>query len=509
MTFLQHLRVEDNKTTGWNDAPGFKSTLNANLDLYSRAGTMRFASDEDIVRYFNSAFKEDATLAMKNLFYIRDVKQGMGERNFFDVVIKHLATHETDIFKKVVKLIPFYGSWADVRKIIGSEDLTDEQVMPTVKLMHKALVEDLARLDSGEPITLVAKWAPSVGSKNKVHKLALRRLLSFTGMKEKVYRKMISRMREQLSLVEHKLTEKKTDKIDYSQVPSQAFKKYTKAFFRNDGERFEEFLNRANEGEVKVNAGTLHTHQLVTEYFGSIWNNFMGENKAIEAQWKNLPKPQANSLNVLPMVDVSGSMSGLPMEVAVSIGIFLSENSEGEFRNNFLTFSSEPELITMVEGDSLFNKVRQVIKSDWGMNTDLEAALQMILNTAVKNNLKQEELPDLIPILTDMQMDNTGRFGAMTDMSFYQKMKQKFEDNSYQIPTLLWWNIAGDYSGALAVTKDEQNTILISGFSQKLFDNILNLDLDKLEDYTPETAMLEVLNGERYERVGHAIHLTF
>lgn len=502
MTFLQHLKEEDNKTQGWNGANGFNSTLSANLDLYTRAGTMRFADKEDITTLFYKAYGEDPVLAIKNLFYIRDIEKGMGERRVFDVIIEDLAEYKPHIFSSVVKLIPHYGSFADIRKIIGNENLNEETVFPATQLLAKQLEMDTMCARKGEQFSLAAKWSPSVGSKNKAHKVALSRLLKVLGVSEKDYRKAITALRAKINLVETKLTEKKTSEIDYSKVPSQAFKKYSGAFMRNDERRFEEFLDKANEGEVKVNSKTLHVHQLVSKYMD--WNPSL--DKAIEAQWKNLPKLENTKPNVLPMVDVSGSMTGTPMEVAIALGIYLSENTEGEFRNHFLTFDTHPTLVSLNEGDSLYTKVKETMQAPWGGSTNLEAALQMVLNTAARNNLSQEQLPDIIPVFTDMQVDGSTWYGGGgADLSFYESMKQKFESFSYQIPTLLWWNISDHSSGAMPVTAYENNVLTVSGFSQTVLNNIFNLDLDGLANYTPENAMKEVLNGERYNLIHEAL----
>lgn len=500
MTFLQGLKQENNKTQGWNGANGFKSTMDANLDLYTRAGTMRFSDSRSIVELFHDALVEDKELAMKNLFFIRDVRGGMGERKVFDDVIEHLVKNDNNLFKQVVHLIPEYGSYGDLRKIVGNPNLSSEEVKEATKLMISRLKVDVLKLNVGEKdISLCAKWMPTVGSKNPVHKLAISRLLKEADLTEKSYRKVVSALRAELNLVETKLTKKQTDEIDYSQVPSQAFKKYTGAFFRNDEERFEEFLNKANEGEVKVNASTIHANQLVAKYMYS-----RGVDKAIEAQWKNLPELDNKAPNVLSMVDVSGSMTGTPMEVAVALGVYLSEQTEGAFKDNFLTFSQRPELVSLENETTLHDKVQKTMRSDWGMNTNLEAAFDMILNTAVRYNLPQEDLPEILFVLSDMQMDGDF-FGRAADITFLEGMKQKFESHGYKIPHITWWNISNSSSGALPVTKFEKNVSTLSGFSQSLFNTILNLDMDALENYTPASVMLETLNGERYSAVSDAL----
>lgn len=504
MTFLEALKTEDNKTTGWNGANGFKSTLNANLDLFGKIGTLRFADDKEILRLFKEAYQEDSILAIKNLFYIRDIKEGSGERRIFDIIITMLAKEEPETFSHIVRFIPYYGSYADLRKIIGNSELTDGQAQPAVKLFAYILTSDLKLHREGlEGISLAAKWAPSVGSKNPVHKLGIKRLTKQLDVSEKVYRITVSTLRKHLNLVESKLTEKRTNEIEYDKIPSQAFRKYTQAFYRNDEDRFTSFLDAVNSGEKTVNAGTIQTHQLVSDYIDSGWrwyDNAQQEVKPeVEAQWKNLPKLNNTSPNTLCVVDTSGSMSGTPMEVAVSLGIYLSEQTTGDFKDHFITFSEEPELLNLTGLTTLKDKVEKVMNTDWGMDTNLESVFDLVLNAAIKNNTPQEELPEFIFVLSDMQMNEGTTHN--TDNSFFENIKNNFAEKGYKMPFLVWWNISEDYSGAMPVTEVEENTALVSGFSQTLFNTFFNLDLDNLENFTPKSIMLDILNSDRYAMI--------
>lgn len=504
--FLEALKVTDNKTRGANGAVSYKSTLNANLDLHTKSGTMRHNSDDVVIDLFKRALHEDRLLALKNLFYIRDIEQGMGEYRFFTVVYRWLAKHDNDAFNKLLSLIPVFGSFKDLRQIIGDDTLTHEEALPATRFFWEALDTDAQALhnDATTNISLASKWAPSVGSKNAVQKLALRRILNVAGLKEKPYRQMIAKLRQQLNLVETKLTEHRVDEINYSQVPSQAFRKYSHAFMRRDETRFDAFLNRVEAGSEKVNAKTLHAHQLVENYI-AFWGPTETLDKSVEAQWKHLPSLENTKPNVLSMVDVSGSMLGRPMAVAVALGIYMSEQTTGVFKDHFITFSGAPELVSLSHLDTLHDKVTQTMTSDWGGNTNLEAAYDLILDTAVNNQLPQSELPEVLFILSDMNFDAaTGSWDRASyehiglGDTFFDTMRQKFQDKGYTLPFVVHWNISDYETGNTPTVKSDKNTASVSGFSQALFNNILNLDLEKLADYTPEAVMLEVLNGERY-----------
>ena len=491
MSFFQQMEMENNMTTGWNGEGGHRSTLSANLDFHTRIGNMRYAQPEEIVGLFAEAFHEDERLALRNLFYSRDILKGMGEKRVFEEIVIAIAQNAPNVFSQMVPLIPEYGSFADLRKIIGSTNLDYEDVIPALDFLKEQIVKDY---DSAYP-SLCAKWMPTAERKNELHKVGVRRFCKRVGINKADYRKTISIIRKRLGIIETKMTEGRYEDIDYSKIPSQAFKKYTQAFYRNDEERFEAFLQRANEGAVKVNAGTLQAHQLVSKYLNSV---LYQEDQAIEAQWKNLPKPDLETMpNVLTMVDVSGSMYGQPMEVAVSLGIYISENMQGEFKNKFLTFSENTELISFDTEKTLYDKVGTMSRASWGFNTNLARAFRLVLNTAVNNNLSQEEMPQVLMVLSDMQMDEASEEGR----TFFEKMKRVYENHGYDMPFIVWWNISNDWDTAFPTTKFTKNAAMVSGFSQQVFSALFKMDLDELKNFTPEKAMLNILNSERYDKV--------
>lgn len=510
MSLLNLMKYENNKTRGENGEIGYKSTLHDLLDYFSRVGNMRYDSQLNIEHLFNKAYSQDNELAMRALFYTRDIKQGLGEKRVSEILFKNLIKTNENLFIAIVPLIPVYGSFNDLRKLAGDKNVKGKSLEAILSEMKKYLELDWENLQKGESISLAAKWMPTVGNKSEKHKIALKRFLQYAQMSEKEYRKSISALRKELNLVETLLTEGKTSEINYSHVPSQAFKKYTKAFFRNDENRFKEFLEAANKGEVKVNAGTIQAQQLVVPYIKSICN-YWGDtrltlDKAIEAQWKNLPKLNSK-IKALPMVDVSGSMSGTPMEVAISLGLYLAENNDGTFKDHILSFTDEPHLIHVPAKQSLMTRITSLFKEGVGYSTDLEKAFNLVLDTAVKLNLPQNELPEMIIVFTDGQMNSMCRDLKVNgnNASFFNKMKKRFEDKGYVMPHLVWWNIAKNSDNVLPVVKDDENTSLISGYSQTLFKYIFELDIENIASFTPENLMLNVLKSERYDEVGEKI----
>jgi len=520
MTFLNDMKYENNKTYNAKGENAYNSTLDPVLDYFTGASSHRYDMSDSIIDIFVDALKSDKVLAMKSLFYSRDITEGMGEKRVPIVIFEYLAKNEPDLFRRVVKLIPEYGSFNDLRKIIGSDKLTYEEVLPVLEFLDSTLKRDeyLYSQNSDVRISLCAKWMPSMGNRSKLHKIGLSRFLRYTNLttNPKKYRKMISKLRKHLEILETKLTEFRYEDIEYSKLPSQAFKKYTQAFYRNDGETFQSFLDRVNSGEDTVNSGTIHTHQLVGKYIEDIppfafmrHPSHTQKDDAIEAQWKNLPKLNTEDrASVLTMVDVSGSMfNGLSINVAVSLGIYMAENSSGDFKDHIMSFSDNPMLIELDRNDSLFNRTKKILSEDVGYTTDLEKAFNLVLDTAVSNNSKQDDLPEVIIALTDMQMDQAMRYDSIAlnddkvDPNFLYKMKKQFEYHGYELPYVIWWDTSISHGRKLPVTKFDDNTAIISGFSQSLFNIIFNLDLDELENMTPLSFMMSALNSERYDAV--------
>lgn len=493
MTFLDNLINEDNKTVTTNGENGYKSTLSGILDLSTEIGNSRFLNIDDLTDLMIEARDEDFLLYSKLIAYARDVRQGGGDKRLgrlgFVDIFDNININKIPF---LVTLISEYGSYKDVVLLLLAPVRNKDKKRVLAQHLNNILDSD----DTNEQVSLLAKYMPTETTKDEDMKFAYREFMKYVDITPKEYRKRNTRIRKKLDIVETKLTEKRYEDIDYSRVPSQANLKYRDAFFRNDYERYINFLDKVDSGAEKINSSTLAPYQIVDKvrYDAS---------DSLNTLWNNIPAPNNNGLEVLPVVDVSGSMTGLPMDVAISLGIFLSEHNEGQFKDHFITFSSEPKL-KKVKGSTIRNKVLNMQSSEWGMNTNLEKTFDLILKTAINNGLPQEELPESLLIISDMQFDEaTGSYGFHSvptpDDTFFEKMKHKFEQHGYKLPFLVFWNVG--YGNTKPVVKTTKNTILVSGFSQNIFNSICNLDLDDLENYTPLKALLEILESDRYKAI--------
>lgn len=484
---LNHLNNHFNETTTANGAQAFKTSKSAVLDLFSQGGAMRNHSESEIKTLFSKAYAENPLLAMKTLFYLRDIKGGQGERNFFRQSIKHLALHNADSLRKNLHLVSEFGRYDDLLVLLDTSLKSD-----VISLVKEQLDADL----KSENPSLLGKWLPSENASSHTTKKYAKTIREGLGLTPKQYRKTLSKLRKQISIVESKLTEKRYEDIDYSKLPSKAGMQYRQAFFRNDEGRYTSFLDSLSKGEVKINAGTLYPNDIVGKILNSTrysWHSHdvtEQEIKLFEGQWQNLPNfIGEKSEDSIVMADVSGSMVGTPMEVAIALAMYIAERNEGAYKDHFLTFSSNPQLVK-IQGSNIVEKVNNISKADWGMSTNIEKALRTVLNVAVKNNLSNDEVVKKIYIISDMQFDSATRGQA----NIFGNMKHEFATHGYDFPNIVFWNV--NAYGNQPMTMNAQGVQLVSGFSPSILAQLLNAD-----GKTPYDFMLDVIDSERYEKV--------
>ncbi|MBR2551856.1 MAG: DUF2828 family protein [Erysipelotrichaceae bacterium] len=480
MNILDMIKKEQNYTLTENGALALNSTENALVDLFAVSGALRGRDEKEIEVLFQRALAEDKQTATRLAFYTRDVRGGLGERRTGRIFFRYLAKHYPQILKKNIRLISEYGRWDDLVDLL---DILPQEVLP---LIREQLKEDLANMEIGLPVSLLAKWLPSVNTSSKETVRKGRMLAAGLQMSERGYRKTLAQLRRYLNVTEVDLSARSYEKILYPQVPSKAMNNYRNAFLRNDEERFREYLDKVNSGEEKINASVLYPYDIVEKYlYGETEND-----PVLEAQWKALPNYVEGEKRCLIMADVSGSMDGRPMATSIGLAIYFAERNKGPFAGRFMTFSARPELVE-IKGENLAEKIRNVENADWDMNTDLEAAFDLVLRTAVRNKVKQEELPESIVVITDMEFDQCVSGNDL----FYDTMKAKYKAFGYQIPNIVFWNVRSG-KNTYHASFDRPGVQLASGQSPVVFES-----LAKGVNMTPQEYMLSVLNSERYEPI--------
>lgn len=491
--FLNSMKKETDLTKTTNGANTFRTSKSYVLDYFAQGSALRNASSNMKIDLLTKSLGEDELLTLKALFYSRDVRGGQGERATFRELIAYLAENHPELVKANLELIAFFGRWDDLYALFGTRLEKD-----AIAIMKKQLDEDFA----SENPSLLAKWMHSENASSKEGTALARKFMDATDMSPRKYRKTLSAIRAKIKLVETNLTEKEYDAIDYSKLPSKAGIKYRKAFFRNDEERYQAFLDAAVKGEVKVNAATLFPYEIIGKYFEGSWGDVktlpLQENQLLEAAWANLPNYINNSKkSILPVIDTSGSMTCSyrdsnisPIQVAIALGMYCAERNAGPFKNHFLSFNDRTQLIE-ITGKSLNEKVRNIMRAPWGGSTNVQSTFDLILRTAKANNLSQEDLPERVAIISDMQF-NCCRNVSKT---VFEDIKKDFEDAGYTMPRIIFWNVNAT-SNNIPMQMNEVGVQLVSGASPSIFEAILSDEF--LGAYE---LMLKVLNKERYDCV--------
>ena len=483
---LRLLKNQANTAYTANGAVSNASTMSDCLDLFATAGALRNASDEEIVTRFVRAFAEDRDIAMKTLFFARDVRGGLGERRFFRVVMKYLASNYPETVRKNIANIAEYGRYDDILALM---DTACEQ--EAVAYIKTALDKDMEAMQAQGSVSLMAKWLPSANASSKETVRLARKIARGMGVSEAEYRKMLVSLRNYIKILENNLREKDYT-FDYSKQPSKAMFKYRAAFLNNDHDRYCAFMDRAKVNPSVLKTGTLTPYDIVTPIVQG--KKMTAEEKAaLDTTWNALEN-YVNSDNTLVVVDGSGSMyCGQPVwpaAVAQSLGIYFAERNTGAFAGHFITFSANPRLVE-IKGKDIFEKVKYCMSFNEVANTNIEKTFDLILDTAVKNHLKQSDMPDRIVIVSDMEFDYCADGAGMTN---FEAAKAKFEAKGYSLPQLVFWNV-NSWNRQQPVTMNEQGVVLVSGMSPQIFAMFKD---DRLDPYE---FMMSVLSSGRYEKI--------
>lgn len=492
MNFAEAMRNAENDTYTENGMLARKSTTNACLDFFSTIGALRLGSGKHTTiqsnraeRYFAEAFKENPLLATKTVFYARDVREGLGEREIVRTLFQYMAKMHPETIKENLDLVGVFGRYDDLYSFIGTP-LEDE--MWTA--MKKQFEEDKANLEAGNAISLLAKWikTPDASSKNtrKLGILTAQKL----GYSVYDFKRLLRKMRKEIDIVEAHMSAGEWDKIKYSAVPSRAMTVYRKAFYKHDADGFGEYINKAVRGEEKINSATLFPYDIVEK----VWNG--EDSDVLEAQWRQMPNFVEEGKNIVVMADVSGSMSWhsmRPLSSSVGLALYFAEHNTGAYHNMFMTFESNPRFVN-VKGETLKQKISNISDAPWGGSTNVEKAFDLILSTALKNKVSADEMPEALVIITDMEFDDY----HIGNTYFMDGMRKKFEQAGYKLPHIVFWNVASRNETVHALA-DESNVTLFSGQATSTFKSLI-----KTLGMTPYEAMLEVLNSERYAMISVA-----
>ena len=483
---LEFLKKKAEMTYTENGAVTNATTGKDCLDLFATIGALRRESNEEILARFARAFAEDPDMAMKTVFFARDVRGGLGERRVFRIILRDLATTHASTVRKNMPYIAEFGRWDDLVELLDTPCEAE-----ALALIREQLSEDVAANERGESISLLAKWLPSVNTSNKETVRKAKKIARALGFTDAQYRKTLVALRKKLAILENNLREKDYT-FDYTKQPSKAMLKYRAAFDRNDKERYQAFLDNVSKGNANMNTGTLAPYEIVRPFFDR--NVQEDEARALEVTWNAL-EDFSGKEDALVVMDGSGSMYGnwggrtgtKPITVAMSLAMYFAERNKGAFRGHFITFSMSPQLVE-IKGKTLADKLQYCSTFNEVANTDLQRVFELLLDTAVSNNMSREDMPKKLYIVSDMEFDTCMCNASATN---FEQAKSLFNEMGYELPEIVFWNVESR-NRQQPVRYNEQGVALVSGCTPRLFEMTAGGNLN------PYAFMLETLGSERY-----------
>lgn len=514
---INYMKTCQNCSVTENGAVGYKTTIHPLVDLNFMVSSLRNRDEEGIVREFIKAYYDEPKYAIKWLFFLRDILEGMGERRTFRVCVKYLAQSHTEIAKAVMVLIPEYGRYDDLLVLLDTV-LCDD----VCRFIKAQINTDLCKMKENKPISLLAKWLPSVNTSSKETRKWARLLARKLEMSEREYRKILSSLRSYGNVVEVKMSASRWTEIEYEKVPAKANLKYDVAFAKHDMDRRREYLQKVFMCETKLNGKGIMPYEVVHRLLKGqyYYQGGLKDDLLAELMWKNIVEQGFQNDwgfdDCIVVADGSGSMysnasgstSVTAIEICNSLAIYFAEQLKGAFYNKAITFSSRPQFIDLEKGKSLKEKLEIMFAHNEVANTNIEAVFDMLLDMAISNEVPAEELPKQVLIISDMEFDSASspdvwyshneKWNKFTP-ALFETIENRYQRVGYKVPRLVFWNVCGR-TDTIPKVNNEEGICLLSGFSQ----NAMKIASNK-ETKEPYESLIQVLDKPRYDAIEKAI----
>jgi len=545
-SFITAMDEYSSRAVGVNGSDVYKEPVGESQELLALFGALnRDLPGEKLYVLLENAIR---TASVEDLlvlaFHTRDILEGKGERELFYkmfLLFLHLVHLSKDTVLKLVKLIPDYGAWFDLQRLV-EDDMDSTENNDMLQRIIDIYAEQL-KLDDASTgkLSLAGKWAPREGkSDGWLAKRLARHMFGEQPTPYKLYRQLVSRVNANLDTVERKMCHDAQGHhhfadIQPGKVPSRCLKTKRNAFFdegkNGEGacevrhpddpdrvkcrENFQQHMNNAiKEGEVKVkvHGKTLMPHEFIVELERAVHVHMTDDgHKTLQAQWNDLRDSilsKGTLGKTVVMSDFSGSMrSGghgnvQPIHVSKGLGLLCAECTSQAFRDRILTFESKPTWHNVSRYNNLRDRINSFNNVSQGLSTNFQAAMNLVLSRLVEAKVPVGEEPDIILVITDMGWDeaNKNKDGFETHID---RIKREFKTaGDWKVPTIVIWNVSGKFQ-EYHHKSDTEGVCVISGWSPAILKYIMTGEniVEKMKTMTPYKMMRQVLDDARYDPI--------
>ena len=437
-----------------------------------------------------------------------------------------------------------YGSWKDIKYFCDycrkqNCDLEHPLIQYAITIVNRQISIDYANLISNfDEISLAGKWVPREKSgrfgwmyeeiacnyfPRYIETARTESAKSAAILKCKTeYRKILSALNRKIDTTQIKQCDGNWSKINFNNVTSVTLTKQKKAFLnikKNGEERYVDSIDRkqcaenfnshiqkAIKGEIEIKGKRVGLENFTKQAIELIETpakySSISERELLDSQWRDNSSQTGALENMIAMVDVSGSMNGDPLNAAIALGIRVAEKSK--LGKRVMTFSSTPTWVNLEGHNGFVSMVEKLQQANWGMNTNFDAALNMILDAIIQAKMEPEDVEGLtLAIFSDMQMDVADSSNRDTNVLF-DRIKTKYADagmrvkgKPYKPPHILFWNLRS--TRGFPSLSTQSNSSMMSGFSPALLNLFCEQGIESLQSCTPWSLFLKSLENERYK----------
>jgi Mg-chelatase subunit ChlD len=485
--------------------------------------------------------------------HTRDIIDGKGEYNLTYMMIYVWNQYYPELAKFALKCmvdlgdknVHQYGSWKDIKyfcRYLNNRGYSGEihpLITYAIEITNEQIRRDYANLVSNSnDISLAAKWIPrersafgwlfeSLSTNYFSNFLATantddKRLRAVLKCKTE-YRKLLSSLNKNIDTVQIKQCAHEWSNIDFNKTTSITLSKQKKAFLNvkktgevrcpdsidrvECAEHFNSHIQKAVRGEVEMKGKRVGMADFTKQAIELLRVGSQTEKDLLNSQWRDNSSQNGALGKMIAMVDVSGSMDGDPMNVAIALGIRIADKSA--LGHRVMTFSSTPTWVNLEPYGDFISQVGVIKNAPWGMNTNFHAALDMILDAIIQNKMAPEDVQDMVlVILSDMQMDSGDKCNRQ---ALYETMKAKYEaagirvhGTAYKPPHILFWNLRS--TSGFPTLANQPNASMMSGFSPSLLNLFCEQGMNALESCTPWSLLFNSLENERYRIMSDRLH---